>query len=87
MAPSNVIARLLLGLLLLPLPGLSGAAVQVIVGPTPIPDGEARAAADITVMNAHLAFALAAETAVPYGIARGALIDADLRAFFGPLGA
>jgi len=44
---------------------LAGAAVQVIVGPTPIPDGEARAAADITVMNAHLAFALAVETASP----------------------
>ncbi|MBP9131295.1 MAG: hypothetical protein KBF50_13565, partial [Steroidobacteraceae bacterium] len=35
------------------------AAVQVIVGPTPIPDGEAAAAGDITVINEKLAFALA----------------------------
>ena len=55
---------------------MTAAAVQVIVGPTPIPDGEARAAGDITVMNAHLAFALAVDSAVPYGIPRGALIDA-----------
>jgi hypothetical protein len=76
MTPQDPCARLLLLLLAVLLPGLAAAAVQVIVGPTPIPDGEARAAGDITVMNAHLAFALAVDTAVPYGIPRGALIDA-----------
>lgn len=51
------------------------ARVQVIVGATPIPDGEARAAGDITVINEKLAFALAVESAVPYGVPRGAIID------------
>ena len=36
--------------------GTVHAAVQVIVGPTPMPDGEATAARDITVMNEKLAF-------------------------------
>ena len=49
--------------------------VQVIVGPTPIPDGEATAARDITVINEKLAFALAVESPVPYGVPRGAIID------------
>jgi hypothetical protein len=51
------------------------AAVQVVVGATPIVDGEAKAPGDITVINEKLAFALAVESAVPYGAARGALID------------
>ncbi|MCX7054765.1 MAG: CehA/McbA family metallohydrolase, partial [Proteobacteria bacterium] len=55
--------------------GPAHAAVSVIVGPTPIPDGEAAAARDITVMNERLAFALAVESPVPYGVPRGALID------------
>lgn len=76
MAPRNLITRLLFTLMALSLSGFTSAAVRVIVGPTPIPDGEARAAGDITVMNGHLAFALAIDTAVPYGIPRGALIDA-----------
>lgn len=76
MTPNKFFIRLIALMLACFLPGLGAAAVQVIVGPTPIPDGEARAAGDITVMNAHLAFALAVETAVPYGIPRGALIDA-----------
>jgi len=51
------------------------AEVRVIVGPTPIGNGNARAPADITVVNEHLAFALAVATAAPYGVPRGALID------------
>ena len=50
-------------------------AVQVITGPTSIPDGEANAARDITVLNEKLAFALAVESPVPYGVPRGAIID------------
>ena len=49
--------------------------VRVIVGPTPIPRGSARAAGDITVVNEKLAFALAVESAAPYGVPRGALVD------------
>jgi len=51
------------------------AAVQVIAGPTPIQDGEAKAAGDITVVNEKLAFALAVQSPVPYGVPRGAIID------------
>jgi hypothetical protein len=51
------------------------AQVHVIVGPTPIASGNARAATDITAFNEHLAFALAVGTAAPYGVPRGALID------------
>ena len=51
------------------------AAVQVIVGSTPIPDGEAVATHDITVFNEKLAFAIAVDTSVPYGVPRGAIID------------
>ena len=51
------------------------AAVRVIVGPTPIVGGDARGAGDITVVNDRLAFALGVDTAVPYGVPRGAIID------------
>jgi len=51
------------------------AAVQVIVGATPIVNGDAKAAGDITVVNERLAFALAVQSAAPYGVPRGALID------------
>ena len=60
---------------LLALPAIAYASVEVIVGPTPIVDGEAKAAADITVVNEKLAFALAVSTPVPYGVPRGAIID------------
>ncbi len=53
----------------------AGAGVRVIVGATPIVNGDARAAADITVVNEFLAFALAVQSPVPYGVPRGALID------------
>ena len=50
------------------------ASVRVVMGPTPIPRGNARAAGDITVVNEKLAFALAVESPAPYGVPRGALI-------------
>src|SRR5260370_35657325 len=62
-------------LLVLALPASVGAAVQVMVGPTPIQDGEARSAGDITVVNERLAFALAVGSPVPYGVPRGAIVD------------
>ena len=44
-------------------------------GPDPIVDGEAAAARDVTVFNEHLAFGLAVESVVPYGVPRGAIVD------------
>jgi hypothetical protein len=58
------------------LPPSAGAAVRVIVGPTPIPNGAAKSAGDITVVNGKLAFALAVGSPVPYGVPRGAIVDA-----------
>ncbi len=51
------------------------AAVRVVVGPTPIQDGEAKSSGDITIVNEKLAFALAVSSPVPYGVPRGAIID------------
>jgi len=50
------------------------ASVRVLLGPTPIPRASARAAGDITVINEKLAFALAVESVVPYGVPRGAIV-------------
>ncbi len=60
-------------LVVLALPQAS-AQVRVLLGPTPIPRSTARAAGDITVINERLAFALAVESAAPYGVPRGALV-------------
>ena len=68
-------SALLLGLLILSLPSSAEAAVQVVVGPTPIQGGEAKSAGDITVVNEKLAFALAVRSPVPYGVPRGAIVD------------
>ena len=51
------------------------AEVRVVIGPTPIGNGNAHSASDITVINERLAFALAVGTAAPYGVPRGALVD------------
>lgn len=66
---------LLVLLLISMLPAAAGAAVRVVVGPTPIRDGEAKSAGDITVVNERLAFALAVGSPVPYGVPRGAIVD------------
>lgn len=50
-------------------------AARVIEGPTPIVDGEAAAAGDVTLLNERLAIALAVESQTPYGVPRGAIID------------
>jgi len=55
-------------------PGNARAAVRVLVGPTPIPAASARAPGDITVVNEKLAFAVAVDSAAPYGVPRGALV-------------
>ncbi|MGH8138717.1 MAG: CehA/McbA family metallohydrolase [Steroidobacteraceae bacterium] len=65
-----------MALLLMLVPaGIARAAVRVVVGPTPILDGDARASGDITVVNEKLAFALAIQSAMPYGVPRGAIVD------------
>jgi len=51
------------------------AEVRVLTGPTPIERGDARAAGDITVINERLAFSLAVQSSVPYGVPRCALVD------------
>jgi hypothetical protein len=68
-------SALLACLLVSTLPAGAGAAVRVMVGPTPIQDGEAKSARDITIVNERLAFALAVGSPVPYGVPRGAIID------------
>jgi Carboxypeptidase regulatory-like domain len=65
----------LLCLLMWMAPVTVGAAVRVVVGPTPIEGGEAKSAGDITVVNEKLAFALGVGSPVPYGVPRGAIID------------
>lgn len=52
------------------------AAVTITKGRTPIPAGEAIAAGDITVRNSKLAFSLAVDSAPPWGVARGCIVDA-----------
>jgi hypothetical protein len=54
----------------------ASARVRILVGPTPIPHGQAEAKHDITLVNDRLAVAIAVETAPPWAIPRGALIDA-----------
>ena len=55
--------------------GQTHADVRIIRGATPIPHGDARSPGDITVVNEKLAFALAVESPVPFGVPRGAIID------------
>jgi Carboxypeptidase regulatory-like domain len=56
--------------------GSSTAAVRIIVGPTPIPGGQANAAHDLTLVNEKLAASIAVDTSPPWAIPKGALIDA-----------
>jgi len=53
----------------------AGSGVHVVTGPTSIPQGDATAPGDITVVNEKLAFALGVDSPVPYGVPRGALMD------------
>jgi hypothetical protein len=51
------------------------AEVSVSIGPTNIPRGDATGARDITVTNGQFAIAFAVDTAPPWGVARGGIID------------
>jgi len=64
---------LFLSLLLLPV--LAVAEITVEVGPTPIPRGDAQGERDITVSNGLFAVAFAVDTAPPWGVARGGIVD------------
>ncbi len=57
------------------LPILAIADVTVEVGPTPIPRGDAQGERDITINNGLFAIAFAVETAPPWGVARGGIVD------------
>lgn len=52
--------------------------LSVIIGPTPIQRGDALGAKDITVNNGLFAIAFAVETAPPWGVARGGIVDIAL---------
>lgn len=56
------------------------AGVKVAIGPTNIPKGNAQGARDITLTNGKLAVAFAVDTAPPWGVPRGGVIDvAEIR--------
>ena len=49
--------------------------IRLQVGPTDIPRGEANGAGDITVNNGLFAVAFAVDSAPPWGVARGGIVD------------
>jgi hypothetical protein len=49
--------------------------VSVVIGPTPIPGGDAKGKTDITVCNQYFAASFAVETASPWGVAKGGILD------------
>jgi hypothetical protein len=51
------------------------AEVSVEIGPTHIPRGDAIGAKDITISNGIFAVAFAVDTAPPWGVARGGIVD------------
>jgi hypothetical protein len=55
--------------------GRGAPGVTVQVGPTAIEGGDALGVTDITVSNDRLAIAFAVETAPPWGVARGGIVD------------
>jgi hypothetical protein len=52
-----------------------GPGVTILTGPTPIPGGDAQGATDLTLSNDRLAVSFAVETAPPWGVARGGIVD------------
>jgi len=52
--------------------------VSVAIGPTTIPRGDAVGANDITVNNGLFALAFAVDTAPPWGVARGGIVDISI---------
>lgn len=56
--------------------GTAAADVSVERGPTPLENGDAKAAKDITLRNDHVVVSIAAQSAPPWGVARGGIVDA-----------
>ena len=54
------------------------AEIEVVTGPTPIPRGDAVGENDITISNGIFAIAFAVDSAPPWGVARGGIIDIAL---------
>ncbi len=54
----------------------AAAQVQVTEGPSPIPGANAQRAGDLTLRNRELAVTIAVETAPPYGVPPGSIVDA-----------
>jgi hypothetical protein len=54
------------------------ASISVEIGPTAIPRGDAIAANDITINNGLFAVAFAVDTAPPWGVARGGIVDISI---------
>lgn len=55
---------------------MAAAKVEVLVGPTPIPGGDALAADDLTLMNDKGAVSIAVGSVPPWGVAKGGILDA-----------
>ena len=52
--------------------------VEVLKGPTPIPNGDAVGQTDITVQNGLFALSFSVESQPPWGVARGGILDLAL---------
>ncbi|APE30657.1 phosphoesterase [Halomonas aestuarii] len=72
---SKRLERLLLAGLLAGASAATHAEVSITRGATAIPDGEAQASEDLTIANERLAFSIAVESAPPWGVPRGTLVD------------
>jgi len=73
-----VLALMITAAIILPLLSMAQQAntgVKVIVGPTPIMEGEAKGPNDVTLMNEYLAVAFGISTMPPWGIPTGHIID------------
>lgn len=49
--------------------------VRLVIGPTPIPEGTAQGANDITLTNSKMPMTFAVDTIPPWGVPRGGIID------------
>ena len=61
------------------------AKVELVVGPTPIPGGEALADDDLTLVNDKGAVSISVGSIPPWGVAKGGILDASARAKDGQL--
>jgi hypothetical protein len=73
-------SKLILSLLVISLFALisctsEDSSLSVEIGPTAIPRGDAIGANDITIRNGLFAVAFAVDTAPPWGVARGGIVD------------